>query len=552
MQKYVFVSLAVCLMLLAGCPGQGGGTDCPQGGPEVCGSDGLTYSNSCLANKAGAAVSYEGECTTDCSDEDGGKEILIASGVSLFGEYEEDYCAGTSSVMEFYCENSSIVYEEIECPAGYTCNDGACEPAPCSDSDGGIVSSEMGVAVSGMETKSDSCASESKLTEYYCAADGTIASEEISCPSGQVCSDGECVEPTCEDSDGGIEISEAGTTEKGSLSNSDSCVGSAVVKEYYCENGAIASENIDCPSGEVCLDGACIEEPACTDSDGGKDKFSAGTTSYMGSSSSDTCDGTTAVTEYYCEGTEIKSVRMVCGEDSRCDDGECVEVECTADSEEFDDVSGERTELMELDDSDMLRLYVGEAVEVEGDMFLRLEDVWEGNATFRLFEDYDTLKDEDELCEADLEEDDEEDDLCDEGISVLLDSVSESGGYVKITLDEYYVAEYADYEGYDVDWSGSDCEEGDMRLYISQTLHFYPRLDTDSAGVDLEDETFWLFGLDAELTSVDIDDKEIRFDLDGDDYTLEDRDEFEYGDNTYEIRLYFTELGLEKIIVKLS
>jgi hypothetical protein len=552
MQKYVFVSLAVCLMLLAGCPGQDGGSDCPQGGPEVCGADGVSYPNSCLANKAGAAVSYEGECTSNCSDMDGGKEALVAAGVSLFGEYEEDYCAGTSSVIEFYCENSSIRSEEIECPAGYTCDAGACEPAPCSDSDGGIVSSEMGVVVSGMETESDSCASGSKLTEYYCAADGTVASEEISCPSGQVCSDGECVEPTCEDSDGGIEISEAGTAEKGELSSSDSCVGAAKVKEYYCENGEIASENIDCPSGQVCLEGECTEEPSCTDSDGGKDKYSAGTTSYMGSSSSDTCDGTEAVTEYYCEGTEIKSVRLVCGEDSRCTEGACVEVECEASAEEFEDVSKERHELMELDDSDILRLYLGEAVEVEDDMFLMLEEIWEGNATFHLFEDYESFLDEEELCDADLEEDETEDDLCDEGIRVELDSVSESGGYVKVTLEEYYLSEYADYEGYDVEWSGSDCEKGNMKLYVEQTLRFYPRLDTDSAGVDLEDEAFWLFGLDANLESVDLDDEEIRFDLGDEDYTLEDREEFEFEDNTYEIRLYFNELGLGKIVVKLS
>lgn len=552
MQKYVFVSLALCLMLLAGCPGQGGGTDCPQGGLEVCGADGITYPNSCLANKAGAAVAYDSECTSNCTDADGGKESMLAAGVSLFGEHEEDYCKGATTVMEFYCENSSIQSVEIECPAGYTCDSGECEPAPCSDSDGGIVSSEMGVAVAGMETESDSCSSESKLTEYYCAADGTIASEEISCPSGQVCVSGECTEPTCVDTDGGIEISEAGTAEKGELSSSDSCVGAAEVKEYYCENGEIASENIDCAAGEVCLEGACVEEPSCTDSDGGKDKFSAGTTSYLDSSEEDECDGTTAVTEYYCEGTEIKSVRLVCGEDSRCEDGACVEVECEADAEEFDDVSNERNELMELDDSDLLRLYVGEAVEVEDDMFLRLDEVWEGNATFSLFEDYDAFRDEDDLCDADLEEDAEEDDLCDEGIFVGLDSVSESGGYVKVTLEEYYVTEYANYEGYDVEWSGSDCEEGDKKFYVEQTLRFYPRLDTDSAGVDLEDEEFWLFGLDANLESIDLDDEEIRFDLGDEEYTLEDRDEFEFEDNVYEMRLYFTELGLEKIVVKLS
>jgi len=44
----------------------------------VCGTDGVTYSNSCFAEVAGVAILHEGECTGD------GGEMLVSEPTSTF------------------------------------------------------------------------------------------------------------------------------------------------------------------------------------------------------------------------------------------------------------------------------------------------------------------------------------------------------------------------------------------------------------------------------------------------------------------------------------
>jgi len=88
------------------------------------------------------------------------------------------------------------------------------------------------------------------------------------------------VEDRCEDSDGGFEIHEAGTTilyENGQESwvKEDFCYDSDTLYEYYCEDGALTHDSIRCP----CSYGVCepvISFTECVDSDGGNEKYIKG------------------------------------------------------------------------------------------------------------------------------------------------------------------------------------------------------------------------------------------------------------------------------------
>jgi hypothetical protein len=556
MRTYVFALLAFAMLALAGCPLPNGGGECPDTDFEVCGEDGATYQNPCFAQKAGTSIAYEGACSSqsgNCTDEDGGKDIFVSSTIVSGGDYESDYCLDTLVVVENFCSASGEASsEQIPCPAGYSCSNGACEATPCTDSDGGMVLGTKGTASSGSDSGTDSCEDSSTLIEYICR-NGEVESEEVGCPSSKECIDGACTELQCTDTDGGENSNEAGTASKGSLSQSDSCFDSNTVKEYYCEGGDIKSRNIDCARDDVCIQGECVSAPSCIDTDGGKDRYTFGTTSYGGDSEEDACYNEEKVVEYYCEDEEIKSVQLVCGSGYKCDSGVCVELECEAEAQEFDE-EGERFELA--DDGSIsenyVRLYAGDAIEVDGDRFLQLDSVSTGEATFRLFEDYDAFRDEDELCEETIEEGGSTSDLCETGQD--LDEVflvSETGDYAEISLDEYYITQYTDSEGFDVVWSGSDCDE-EKRAYTKQRSWFYPYLDTDSDGLDLDGEVFIFFGMEAELQDVDVDSGEIEFEIDGDDYTLTNGEDFEYEDNEYDVDLDFNEIGLVRLDLDLK
>ncbi|MEK6862058.1 MAG: hypothetical protein AABY07_08905, partial [Nanoarchaeota archaeon] len=67
---------------------------------------------------------------------------------------------------------------------------------------------------------------------------------------------------TCSDTDGGRNYEVQGTTTRGSVSRTDSCLGRReLIKEYYCRNRRITSYNYDCTrlSG-ICREGACISQ----------------------------------------------------------------------------------------------------------------------------------------------------------------------------------------------------------------------------------------------------------------------------------------------------
>ena len=125
------------------------------------------------------------------------------------------------------------------------------------------------------------------------------------------------VEDRCEDSDGGFEIHEAGTTtlyENGQEKwvKEDFCYDSDTLYEYYCEDGALTHDSIRCP----CTYGVCepvISFTECADSDGGNEKY---------------IKGEITIIKHYTDGTYIEETPV---EDHCISDVELIEYFCKED-----------------------------------------------------------------------------------------------------------------------------------------------------------------------------------------------------------------------------
>jgi hypothetical protein len=207
----------------------------------------------------------------------------------------------------------------------------------CVDTDSGKNTLENGTVVLGSESKTDSCASETFIVEYYCQ-NNMIVNESIECPQNHICMDGKCtiepeVVPMCTDSDGRDELTSGFVNYSGKVYN-DECVMIDQVKEYYCINDSLSHSNYICDPGFQCIDGACIEMPTnCTDSDLGKDESKKGMVSItkgftLFTKESDYCVDENNVREFYCDNSTLGSQIIKCGEDHGCTNGACIYQSC--------------------------------------------------------------------------------------------------------------------------------------------------------------------------------------------------------------------------------
>jgi len=544
MKPYIIISLLVLMVFVSGCLN----IPCPDTSEPVCGEDGTTYKNACLAKQAGVEVKTTGACQQlpQCSDSDGGKDIFTSGTVTANGAVQSDSCVNESVVEEKSCMNNAATSERLPCPAGYACQGGKCNVVPCTDSDGGINEDTKGTVVSATGSENDECTDSNTVNEAYCDG-GDIAYRQVDCETGKECRDGACVVAPCEDSDGGKDTSEAGRTSKGSISQADSCVSATSVKEYFCEGGDIDNEVMQCGSGYSCLSGECRQD-RCNDSDGGKDTSQKGTTSYGNRSYTDSCYSNLAVLEYYCASdTVIDDERINCGSGKECFDGKCRNVECAENMTDVDDTD-ERYEIKGYDDSDELTLYTDNAVEINDKFILELYSVSGNDTTFKLYESYADYKDDDDLCSVTIEAGDHDGDFCGENtaeVSVL--SANDSEDSAEVTIDEYYAVQYYSQEGTIVNWTDNPICPDDRESYDRHTSEFYPYLDTSSSGLDLDGKKFKLFSSLATIREVT--DTSITFTVDGDEYEVESGDDFEYRGEDYEVALTFNDGGLFKFRV---
>lgn len=174
----------------------GAGCTCPPTRSVVCGDDGQTYENRCLAVCAGTSVVSAGPCVNEpdtplCIDSDA-SDIKTAGYVSAGGDVFNDKCEG-SQVKEYYCDGDIAKSFLETCPDTFYCKSGRCirGKEKCSDTDGG-----NNVYVEGTVTIDsliqalylDKCLSDNKLREYYCEDDELVVLD-VEC----TCRGAECV-----------------------------------------------------------------------------------------------------------------------------------------------------------------------------------------------------------------------------------------------------------------------------------------------------------------------------------------------------------------------
>ncbi|HSB46559.1 MAG TPA: Kazal-type serine protease inhibitor family protein [Candidatus Bilamarchaeum sp.] len=544
--RNLIILLVASVILISGCT-----QECPQDAKPVCGSNGVTYKNACLAQKANATVVSQGACpaTAACTDSDGGKDIFTAGSVTEGGAASDDMCASPDSVLERFCKDSSALSENLPCPSGYQCDGGKCVEVACSDSDGGIKEDVKGSVTAGGKTSGDECADSGSVKEFYCDG-GKANSKEIVCASGMSCVNGACVKTLCTDSDGGKDPAIKGTAKAGSVSQTDSCDGNALT-EYFCDGDSVKSEKANCPSGYSCTDGKCAKS-VCTDSDGGKTADVKGTVSYGTASQTDSCYSNTQVLEYFCASDDsYTSEKMSCGTNRECFDGKCRNVECAVDLQ-IVDVSDKRVELKAFDDSDELKLYENEVVEINDGMFLMLDTISGNQTSLKLFRTFAKLQDNDDECSTDISAGDTENDLCGRNTGdVEIGSVNDSGGYAFLTLQEYFATQYYSQEGSIKNWTDNVQCQDDEESFDTYTADFYPRLDTASSGLNLDGRKLKLFSLDSRIIEVTGD--SVTLDIDGDDVELQESDTFEYRNERYRVTsLEFDDGGLTRMEIELD
>ena len=251
---------------------------------------GVANANDCTETDNG--VDYYEKGSTIGRDSYGGNINQVATYI--------DRCDDNNQVMEFYCNyindpNGGQGYISMNnFPCEYGCEDGACKSAPaiplCTDPDDGINIYEKAtttgarwdkdytltsrtdycVARSGSASELSSCSGDNcGVYEFSCTSvnggNQFVNGNIYACDNG--CSNGECLEePTCTDSDGGIDYYNKGFVTEGSTGKimDDYCINPALnqgkLGEWFCNGDRLSIKEYLCPYG--CNNGACLQGAA--------------------------------------------------------------------------------------------------------------------------------------------------------------------------------------------------------------------------------------------------------------------------------------------------
>jgi hypothetical protein len=304
--------------------------------------------------------------TLSCSESDGssGPNETIAGAIqytykSTWTSYSKeaaDFCENNASLTEYYCAGKLAKSKVVRCNGGcdnetvdafgkrfnaWKCLPEGPEIPPepeaervCNDSDAGPNATIAGVVVGenelGSFAEKDQCVGIATIKEMACTEDkmpkaitlrcagdaaGKCNTTSVTFSGSNYTGVGFCkpAERQCSDSDGARNYTVAGVAVAvvNALGNTktarDMCVGKKL-REVYCLNNTITTEDVDCPAGTECIRGACAVNPLkaakCEDSDGGLKPDVAGNVTLHPSEVklSDFCLNSKYVMEFGCYG----------------------------------------------------------------------------------------------------------------------------------------------------------------------------------------------------------------------------------------------------------
>jgi len=160
-----------------------------------CSNNSIAYSIfSCSPGSCsdGRCINSDAKCID--SDIGEGQDLTERGNISKGPVTKQDICLDANVVVEYGCENGTIIANNVVCPPFYSCNDGQCVAGNCSDSDGGIYPRTYGIAQKGLQAGRDYCQNSSALMEYFCSND-QIDYTIVSCPRNS-CNSGRCMSMT--------------------------------------------------------------------------------------------------------------------------------------------------------------------------------------------------------------------------------------------------------------------------------------------------------------------------------------------------------------------
>ncbi len=231
------------------------GEDCG-GACDACPQNQICYdSDSTIANDENDK-SFETKGTVYTSDDKGN---LVPG--------DSDECAGNKKLVEYICNKEGPDFFIKECG----CKDGAC--VTCTDTDEENIFVKGNVTFAN-KTNTDSCINNNAINESVCKTATEPSSVINECSIGTFCEEGACVpDLKCIDSDGEdvfIKGTVSGKEQPQDIipqTYNDSCWSPATVLEWSCTPWSnetpvevVGNNQIDCPKGALCEDGACVKQ----------------------------------------------------------------------------------------------------------------------------------------------------------------------------------------------------------------------------------------------------------------------------------------------------
>ncbi|MEW6748707.1 MAG: hypothetical protein AB1295_03295 [Candidatus Micrarchaeota archaeon] len=174
-----------------------------------------------------------------------------------------------------------------------------------------------------------------------CGIDGlTYATDcEAEVAGAEVDHMGACLEiETCSDSDGGMDVTVAGTVSKGDQSHDDYCDGEGRLQEYNCVDNSMTAIAFECADGQECMDGRCVEaepeapvdETPVVETTGchgpyDPDIYSRDSATHNGTEYADECIEFDVVKDYICRDGKLETLNNECPPGFGCNQGLCEE-----------------------------------------------------------------------------------------------------------------------------------------------------------------------------------------------------------------------------------